>query len=309
MSLFDQFSDETLKRVFKFVLKRVIGRYLIDDIVLNQISVQSRDGIVKIFSLNVDCDVINNEFLASSTLFRVKMCTITKLEAKISYSSLLSEGFKLYIHGIDLVLEPFPASYIPDVMLEGAKNNDYNQHIHNNTDQLQHSSPMSSSSHHQNNRISSSVPSLPPNNHDIKRRHQPLQQQNMAKTSEGQEGLSFIMGWIEILIASLQVIFEDIRVVIQDSCSITAGTNKSNIDALNDSKPAIVILISKCVFSNTHPNQLPLETSANLASSFSQSKPSMSSSSSSSSYSSNSKYNASHSTYIQSLGNTKVRNI
>ena len=306
MSLFDQFSDETLKRVFKFVLKRVIGRYLIDDIVLNQISVQSRDGIVKIFSLNVDCDVINNEFLAASTLFRVKKCSITKLEAKISYSSLLSEGFKLYIQGIDLVLEPFTISCISNITSEVSSNRYYNQHGYNNTDQLYHSMPTFPASHSKNSQISSNATSLHPNNQQNNHRQYPLSQHHLAKTTEGQEGLSFIMGWIEILIASLQVIVEDVRVIIQDSNSSGASA-KSNSETANDandsifSKPAIVILVSKCVFSNTHPSQLPVETSANLASSFSQSKPSISSGNR------NSQFNPSHSSHIQSLGTTKVR--
>ena len=258
MSLFDQLSNETLKRVFKYVLKKTIGQYLIEkEILLDQIYVHSRDGIVKIFSLNVDCDYINTEFLQNSGSFRVKSFTIESLEAKISYSSLISDGFKLYIKGVNIVLEP--QSSIPQNVNTLPSNNETVPKVTND-----------------NNKII-------PTNQSTTNYTQPA----MDKTNEGQQGLHFVAGWVELLIASLQVITENIQIVIQ-------GTENKD-DQIHG--PCLVIFLTKFIFSNTHPSELPSETSTNLAASLAKSR------TQSKSFQPN---NSTAASYLQTIGNTKV---
>ena len=104
-SMFDSFSDATLRRLFKFVLKRSIGRFLRDELALEQVTVSSRNGILIIVDLDLDPVAINEELFVGSPI-QLRRCTIKRLESAISYSSLLKDGFKTSLHGVDIELEP-----------------------------------------------------------------------------------------------------------------------------------------------------------------------------------------------------------
>ena len=275
MSLFDQFSNETLKRVFKFVLKRVIGQYLKEDIVLDQIYVHSRDGVVKIFSLNIDVDLINNEYLNGVGTFRIKSFSIDKLEAIISYSSLLSEGFKLFVSGINIVLEPQSDSHQSDLKSDKSANDaDTHNPIFTTTCQ----SPMTKNT-------------------------QNFSHSHIDKTADGQQGLNFVAGWVELIISSLQSIAENMQSTIQ------FPSNCAN-HKICELPPSLVLFITKFIFSNTIPSKLPLDTSANLAKSLmvSSSIQSVPSSQSQIPTENSFSYNVQSSTasYIQTFSNTKV---
>ena len=63
MNLLEKLTDIGLRRLYKFVLKRSIGRYLDEELRLDQVKVQSRDGLVTINNVGLNCDVLNEEIM------------------------------------------------------------------------------------------------------------------------------------------------------------------------------------------------------------------------------------------------------
>jgi hypothetical protein len=104
-SIFDRLSNIGLRRLFKFAVKRAIGRYLENELLIDQLTIQSRDGVISLSQLSLNCALLNSEYLTSLPVKLVEV-SIASLEAKLSYSSLLSEGFQFVVRGLNIVLEP-----------------------------------------------------------------------------------------------------------------------------------------------------------------------------------------------------------
>ena len=107
MNFLEKLTDISLRRLYKFVIKRTIGQYLEDDLVLDQVSVSSRDGRVVISDLALNCDVLNMEFIDVMNLpYKITKASIGSLEGKLSYTLLLAEGCKFQANSIEIVIEP-----------------------------------------------------------------------------------------------------------------------------------------------------------------------------------------------------------
>jgi hypothetical protein len=103
-SIFDSLSNVGLRRLFKFAVKRAIGKYLENELLIDQLTVQSRDGVMSLSGLNMNCELLNNEVLRGLPLQLVE-ASIDTLEAKLSYTSLLSDGFQFTVRGVNIVIE------------------------------------------------------------------------------------------------------------------------------------------------------------------------------------------------------------
>jgi hypothetical protein len=188
-SIFDSFSDATLRRLFKFVLKRSIGRFLCDELALEQVTVSSRQGVLSIIDLIINPIAINEEFFASSPL-QLRRCTIKRLESAISYSSLLKDGFKISFHGVEIELEPNTTS---------------------------HSAPSSSSSRKSNS-----------NSNEVysdSKIHNPGQTNPTVSDdtkSIDTSGLGFLVEWVEVLVLSIQASVHDVKISIAASSSTSS---------------------------------------------------------------------------------------
>jgi hypothetical protein len=185
--IFDSFSDATLRRLFKFVLKRVLGKYLDEDVVLDQIQVQSRKGTVAISNLLLNVAVINEEIFSN---FPIKLICfkIASLEGRISYSSILSEGFHLEINGVHMTFKE-------DVDYQKSSSLD-----------SQFTIPIP---------LSSTISNI--EDFDSK-----------SASSVGRESLSFIANWIDVLITSVYVTVSNLTIVLEtknslDSCLFTVS--------------------------------------------------------------------------------------
>lgn len=104
-SIFESITDATLRRVYKLVLKRTIGKYLEDELLIDQLQVQSRDGKFAVHNLRLNPDLLNDEIF-NRTPLKLLSLEIEELGVTISYSSLVSDGLQVDVSSINVHLCP-----------------------------------------------------------------------------------------------------------------------------------------------------------------------------------------------------------
>lgn len=95
-SIFQRLTDLSLRRVYKFVLKRALGRYLEDELLIDHLDVHSRDGIVRLQSIKLNASRLNAEFCADLPVV-LKSVTLRNVEVSVSYQSLFYDGLKIIV--------------------------------------------------------------------------------------------------------------------------------------------------------------------------------------------------------------------
>jgi hypothetical protein len=108
MQFFKQLTDPALKRLYKFVLKRMIGRFLAaDELDLDQLDVHLRSGRLELCDLLLDADVLNAELCEAQGLpFKVKKGYLGSVRVAISYANIMSESCLVEIDDIEIILVP-----------------------------------------------------------------------------------------------------------------------------------------------------------------------------------------------------------
>lgn len=175
MNFLETLGDLSLRRLYKFILKSMIGRYLENELLIDQLSVRSRDGLVTLSDISLNCDVLNDEILQASSKqlpFRITKATVRSFEAKVSYSLLLAEGCQVHANGLEIILEPYTGkpSHNPSANQKKTNTNTTQNHLDREED-----------SNAENNYSNDSANSL-----------------------------EFIAKWIEIIVASLQFHINDV---------------------------------------------------------------------------------------------------
>lgn len=122
MQFFKQLTDPALKRLYKFVLKRVIGRFLAaSELDLDQLDVHLRAGRVELCDLLLNADVLNAELCEANGLpFRVKKGYLGSVRVAISYTNIMSESCLVEIDDVEIVLVPLSATDDEDDELAAA---------------------------------------------------------------------------------------------------------------------------------------------------------------------------------------------
>lgn len=100
-TIFETITDATLRRVYKLVLKRSIGKYLEDELLIDQLEVQSREGKFAIHNLRLSADLLNAE-LFCKTPVKLMSLEIEELNVAISYSSLVSDGLQVNVTSVNI---------------------------------------------------------------------------------------------------------------------------------------------------------------------------------------------------------------
>lgn len=103
MNYFAQVTDSALRRIYKFVLKRLIGKYLREELVLEQLVVNSRKGTIEIDLLNFDVDILNEEYFSAFPLKLVEL-SVSNINVSLSYLNILSESCVITVDQIRLTL-------------------------------------------------------------------------------------------------------------------------------------------------------------------------------------------------------------
>ncbi|POM77846.1 Autophagy-related protein [Phytophthora palmivora] len=105
---FKQLTDPALKRLYKFVLKRMIGRFLAaDELDLDQLDVHLRSGRLELCDLLLNAEVLNAELCEAQGLpFKVKKGYLGSVRVAISYANIMSESCLVEIDDIEIILVP-----------------------------------------------------------------------------------------------------------------------------------------------------------------------------------------------------------
>jgi hypothetical protein len=218
-SILDQLTDLGLRRLFKFVLKRAIGRYLKDELTLDQLEVKSREGLVRLLSLEFNCQLLNNEYFKGLNI-RLKSAIMTSLEAKLSYSSILSEGFTIKIDKITVEVE------MNQNKCDDRSNKEYNS----NAADIDTA----------NNRLQETAQT----------------EELHEQTSSPSEGVAYIANWIEVFIASLKLEVKDVIINIHATFPTARTSLRKNKPKTSNkmlSSHYLSIHLPQLQFFNTHP--------------------------------------------------------
>jgi hypothetical protein len=103
--VFNKLTDIGLRRLYKFVLKRTIGKYLEDELLIDQLEVRSRDGIVRLSDIRFSAAVLNEELLDALPI-KIVSLTVSELEVHLSYKTLLTDSCRFVVDKVDIVIAP-----------------------------------------------------------------------------------------------------------------------------------------------------------------------------------------------------------
>jgi hypothetical protein len=199
---FSTITDISLRRLYKFVLKRTIGKYLEDELLIDQLEVHSRDGLVRLNDIRLSADVLNEE-LADLLPIKIVSIAVSQLEVHLSYKTLLTDSCKFVVRGVDVVIAPNELY----AKLKGSQK--------------------ASSKQVPTNEGGGEVPVAP--------------SAPTATAEDGQNSLSFIAHWIEVVVARLQVHVESVNITLQmpsagAGAAAAAKGHGRHSDPLNRSK-------------------------------------------------------------------------
>lgn len=181
--IFHSLTDIALRRLYKFILKRTIGKYLEKELLIEQLQVTSRDGVVRLNDISLKVDVINDEFFRGQPML-LDSVVISSLEVHMSYSTILTESCRFVIDHMWIVLRPNCCQSHDDdegIMMLGK-----NRRL----DTISTTTNSNSSSG-----VGVGVDSAAPSSDNT----------SNFGSEDGQKGLSFIAHWIEVIVSRLQV--------------------------------------------------------------------------------------------------------
>ena len=192
--IFHSLTDIALRRLYKFILKRTIGKYLEKELLIEQLQVTSRDGIVRLNDISLKVDVINDEFFHSSSsgggvqqpMLLLDSVVISSLEVHMSYSTILTESCRFVIDNVEIVLRP------------NFHSNDVHDDDNNNNEGM-----MKLNRDKSLDTISTTT-TTNSNGAGVDNAH-PSSDNTSCGSEDGQKGLSFIAHWIEVIVSRLQV--------------------------------------------------------------------------------------------------------
>lgn len=97
-------SNLGLKRVCKFILKRALGQYLLNDLDMDQFEVLPKEGI-RIKNIELDAQNFNNKFLNDSSVKCVS-ALITEIDIFISVSRIFNDSCHVIVRKLEVILAP-----------------------------------------------------------------------------------------------------------------------------------------------------------------------------------------------------------
>lgn len=192
MQFFKHLTDPALKRLYKFVLKRMIGRFLADDnLDLDQLDVHLRSGKIELCDLRLNADVLNAELCEAQGLpFRVKKGYLGSVRVSISYANIMSESCLVEVDDIEIVLVPLTGDE-----QEGSGSEESSESSESST-----GAAASQAQRGGGGADSSAAPTR-----DTKQ-----SKQNEHADEVSQEGLDFVASWIEQVTSKIKVTLSNI---------------------------------------------------------------------------------------------------
>ncbi|RHZ05472.1 hypothetical protein DYB37_002397 [Aphanomyces astaci] len=179
-------TDPALKRLYKFVLKRVLGRFLQHDLDMSQLQVHLRQGTLHLVELELNAAAINELLATSGVPFQMKRGFVGSVKVTVSYSNLLNESCLVAIDDIDIVLEPVSSTPPPPPPA---------------------STPPTSTPPTSNPQPTAHHTSSTTGNYDYE------------TDAVAQEGLDFVATWIERVTSKIKVTVANLCITFEDSAT------------------------------------------------------------------------------------------
>lgn len=104
MPFWDRFAQLPLKRFYKYLLKRLIGGFLLREIDLEQLDVQLYKGIVGLYALELNVEQFNGMLCGAGLLMHFVSGMIGCIKMDVPWCHLLKDPCKIYMSGLHLVL-------------------------------------------------------------------------------------------------------------------------------------------------------------------------------------------------------------
>ena len=101
---FQRLTEPALKRLYKFVLKRIIGQFLQDELDLDQLNVHLRSGTLELCDLALNIEALNEHL--QHLPFIVQSGYLGSVKANISYTNLMNESCRIKIEDVVLIMIP-----------------------------------------------------------------------------------------------------------------------------------------------------------------------------------------------------------
>ena len=106
MDFLKQLTDPALKRLYKFILKRFIGRFLRDELDLEQLEVSMHRGAIELTDLQLCEDALNDAVASLEVPIRIASGFLGRVKAKLCYTNILEESLTIELDGLTLVALP-----------------------------------------------------------------------------------------------------------------------------------------------------------------------------------------------------------
>lgn len=210
MNLFNNLADTTMKRIIKFIIKKLIGKYLKEELIMDQIEYTSKDGFVTIYDIALDHNLINKEIQSQVQTnipvpYVIKSIHICSITTKLVVSTLLTDPMKCNIHGVSIEIEP------------NTNRNHYTDASHMNSCGSDVSSSMPEAL--VNSKSESTTTAVSQSSTGVK-----LPTSNSAEV-EPEVDLGFIMDWIDMVLSRMLVCIFDVDVYVLDGREAAASCN------------------------------------------------------------------------------------
>ena len=105
--VFRRVSDLGSRRLYKSVLKQIIGPYLDDELDLDQLDINLSDGTIHLNSLTLKPKAVNELLQAAGIPVTLRACTIEDFKVVVSsWGSILEDGCDVHIDGVCVDIVP-----------------------------------------------------------------------------------------------------------------------------------------------------------------------------------------------------------
>jgi autophagy-related protein 2 len=107
MFMLTQLTDPALRRLYKFVVKRLIGQYLVDELDMDQLNVSMRSGTIELNDLDLNPEAICGSLPAIPC--KMVRGSIGTAKVTVCYQQILEESVAIELRDVELVFHPFEA--------------------------------------------------------------------------------------------------------------------------------------------------------------------------------------------------------
>ncbi|KAK6241046.1 Atg2/VPS13 [Theobroma cacao] len=121
------FSRWAVKRVFKFLLKKKLGQFILGDIDLDQLDVQLTEGTIQLSDLALNVDYLNQKFGPAASLV-IKEGSIGSLLVKMPWKG---KGCQVEVDELELLLAPCSKNNFSTADENCSSSDDGNHYMHN----------------------------------------------------------------------------------------------------------------------------------------------------------------------------------